>query len=271
MAIPRLSCAHSTFPKLSFDGALAVIRDLGIPAVDVCVFTGYDHISPDDMLEDPGRTADWVKERLELAVADVFVILGSSFEELAPNHPDPAVRARSLECFERSVEFARRLAAPGLTILPGMPFDEGSLALAATELNRRAEIAGAAGLRLAFEPHHGSVVATPELTLELLERTPAVGLALDYSHFVFQGIPQEEIDLLLPHAHHVHVRQAAPETIQTRTHEGTIDFVRIRDRLLADGYTGYFALEYQWEDGWLDFTRVDCIAETADTRDLLLT
>jgi hypothetical protein len=39
----RLSCAISAFPRLSHDGALAVIRDLGIEAVDVFVLTGSWH------------------------------------------------------------------------------------------------------------------------------------------------------------------------------------------------------------------------------------
>jgi sugar phosphate isomerase/epimerase len=273
----RVSCADSTFPKLSHEAALAVIKDLEIEAVDVCSFTGYRHTPPEVVLADPEGAADRVRARLErlgLAVADVFMIVGESFEEYAQNHPNRGVRDQALEYFEQFVSFARRLDAPGLTILPGTTFEElgeeGSLELAASELNRRAEIAGRAGLRLAFEPHFGSVAETPARALELVERTPEVGFALDYSHFVYQGIPVEDVDPLLARIHHFHVRQAAPGVIQARTHEGVVDFVRIRDTLLERGYSGYFALEYQWEDGWLDFSRVDCIAETADMRDLLL-
>jgi sugar phosphate isomerase/epimerase len=273
----RLSCADSAFPKLSHDGSLAVISDLGFEAVDICSFTGYRHTPPDDVLADPARAAGVVTERLErfgLAVSDMFVILGESFAELAPNHPDAAVRAQALEHFERFVEFSGRIGSPGITILPGVAFEgtpeEKSRQLAADQLNVRAQIAGDAGLRLAFEPHYGSIAATPATALELIERTPEVGLALDYSHFVYQGISQDEIDELLPHTHHFHVRQAAPGVVQARTREGTLDFVRIRDELIALGYDGYFAIEYQWEDSWLDFSRVDCIAETAETRDVLL-
>jgi sugar phosphate isomerase/epimerase len=272
----KLSCADSTFPRLSHEASLTVIKDLGITAVDVCSFTGYRHTPPETVLADPDHAADAVAARLDrlgLTVADVFMILGESFEEYAQNHPDRGVRDKALEYFEQFVRFARGLEAPGLTILPGTTFEElgeeGSLELAASELNRRADIAGEAGLRLAFEPHYGSVAETPARALELVERTPDVGFALDYSHFVYQGIPVEEVDPLLERTHHFHVRQAAPGVIQARTHEGVVDFVRIRDTLLANGYTGYFALEYQWEDGWLDFSRVDCIAETADMRDLL--
>lgn len=273
----RLSCADSTFPRLSHEGSLAVVADLGFTAVDVCSFTGYPHTPPETVVADPRAAADAVRERLDrhgLEVADMFMIVGDSFEELAPNHPDRAVRDRALEQFERFVDFARRIGSPGMTILPGTSFEdpgpEASLELAAAELNRRAEIAGAASLRLAFEPHYGSIAETPTQALELVERTPEVGFALDYSHFVYQGIGVEEVDPLLARTHHVHARQAAPGVIQARTHEGVIDFPRIRDDLLALGYDGYFALEYQWEDGWLDFSRVDCIAETADTRAVLL-
>lgn len=269
----RLACADSAFPRLSHAAALAVIRDLGIAAVDVCVFAGYDHTPPPVVMDDPRRAAAAVAERLDgLVVSDVFAILGSSFEDLAVNHPDATVRAESLRQFEHLVTFAAALHAPGVTLLPGMPFDDAdaSLERAAAELRRRAEIAGDAGLRLAVEPHYESVAATPDRALALVERAPAVGLALDHSHFVFQGIAQEDADVLLPHARHVHLRQARPGNMQTRVTEGTIDFKRLRDQLLAAGYTGYFALEYQWEDGWLDFSHVDCIVETAELRDVML-
>jgi sugar phosphate isomerase/epimerase len=273
----RLACADSSFPKLSHAAALAVIRDLGIGAVDVCSFRGYDHTPPDAVLADPVAAADAVARRLERqeqAVSDVFAILGTSFEDLAINHPDAAVREESWRQFERFVAFARRLGGPGLTILPGTKFDgvpeADSRALAAAELNRRAQLAGEAGLRLAIEPHYQSVAATPATALELLDHAPDVGLALDYSHFVYQGIPERDVDALLERTCHLHVRQAAPGAIQARTSEGTIDLPGIRDRLLDQGYEGYFAIEYQWEEGWLDFSHVDCISETAQTRDILL-
>jgi sugar phosphate isomerase/epimerase len=272
----RLSCADSTFPRLSHDVALAVIKDLGIGAVDVCSFAGYRHTPPETVLADPTRSAAEVARRLDrhaLVVADVFAILSESFEQRAVNHPDAAVRAGVLDDFGQFVAFAGRLGAPGLTILPGTTFEgvpeHESLRLAATELARRVQLAGEAGLRLAIEPHYGSIASTPASALELLDRVPGLGLALDYSHFVYQGLAPAEVDPLLVHTRHLHVRQAAPGTMQARAHEGTIDFARIRDMLLAMGYDGYFALEYQWEDGWLDLSRVDCISETAELRDVL--
>lgn len=273
--LPRLACADSAFPKLSHEVALQVIRDLGIGAVDVCVFPVYGHIAPDAVRADPAAAAETLLPALErtgLAVADVFLILGG-FEEYAVNHPADEVRTESLASFEATVEFARRLASPGVTLLPGVEFDEvgpeASLQLAASELQRRAQLAAEAGLALSFEPHYQSITETPERTLELLAAAPDLSLALDHSHFVFQGFAQEEVDVLIPHARHFHLRQAAEGAMQLPAREGAIDFSRLLVQLREIDYGGYLTLEYQWEE-WLDCHRVDCVSETAELRDLLV-
>lgn len=280
MTIPaelKLSCADSAFPRLSHEGSLAVIADLGIPAVDLCIWAGYAHNPPDEICADPAAAAERIGERLRrrgLAVADVFAILAESFEDLAVNNPDPAVREESLRRFAPLVDLAVRLGSPGVTILPGAVFvgvDESeSLSLAAQELQRRAEIAGEAGLRFSVEPHFRSVIATPSRTAALLDLTTDVHIALDQSHFAFQGYELEESFPLLERTRHVHLRQGSPGLAQARVSEGTIDYAALRNRLLGAGYDGYFTLEYQWEEGWLDFTHVDCISETAAMRDLML-
>jgi sugar phosphate isomerase/epimerase len=272
----KLSCADSTFPRLSHEAALIVIRDLGFSAVDVCSFAGYRHTPPAAVLADPTGTARTVRQRLErveLEISDVFMILGTSFHELALDHPDAAVRERAWEAFERFVEFSVAIGAPGITVLPGVAFEgedeEACRERAAAELSRRSARAAEAGLRLSFEPHYGSIAQTPERTLELLDRAPGVHLALDHSHFVYQGIAQEDVDVLIPHARHVHLRQAAPGSMQLPARTGVIDFRLLVERLRAGGYEGYLCLEYQWEE-WLDCNRVDCISETAELRDVLL-
>jgi sugar phosphate isomerase/epimerase len=273
----RISCADSAFRMLSHEAALMVIRDLEIGAVDIGVFAGYRHTPPEAVMEDPVAASDRVRARLErheLAVADVFAILGEPFDALAVNHPDRAEREESLRQFDRLVEFTRRVGGAGVTVLPGGHFEgvteEASLALAASELQRRAEIAGEAGVAFACEPHVGSVLPSPAVTLELLERAPNVGVTLDPTHFVFVGMDQEELGPLMPRTRHVHLRQAAEGVIQAPVHEGSIDIARFVRRLDEAGYSGYLAIEYQW-DLAMDFNRVDCISETAAMRDLLLT
>jgi sugar phosphate isomerase/epimerase len=274
----RISCADSTFPKLSHDAALMVIADLGLRNVDICVFEGYRHNPPGAVVADPDGVADAVLERLErreLGVVDVFAILGNPLElsALSLNHPDPAVREEAMRQFHQIVRFASRIRAPGITLLPGSVFEGMSLQecldLSAAELQRRAEVAGEAGLALSIEPHYESVVETPDLTLELLEKAPGLMVTLDHGHFVFQGFSQDEIDVLIPRSRHLQLRQAARGDMQAPARKGAIDYGLMLDRLAKAGYQGYLGLEYQWDE-WMDFNRVDCISETAELRDLLL-
>lgn len=264
----------AAFPRLSHSVALAVIHDLGIPAVDICVYSEGAHTSAGNVLADPVGTADVVLRRCEAAgleVADVFLILG--LEELAINHPDADVRAESFRWFEQAVRFVVRLSAPGITVLPGTTFEgvdpSDGLSLAASELQRRAVVAGESGLRVSCEAHVGSIVESPALTLELLERAPDVWLTLDHSHFIFQGIEQNDATALIPRSRHLQLRQSAPGMMQARAGEGALDLDRLRAQLDAGGYAGFVSIEYL-HDEWLDCTRLDCVSETAALRELLL-
>lgn len=272
----HLSCCESSFPRLSRRVAWEVIKDLGFSAFDICVLAGYERTPPEQVVADPARAAGELLRQLEpagLAISDVFAILSDPFEALAVNHPDSAVRTESLRQFHQIVEFARRLTPPGITILPGTTFPgiepQASLELAATELQTRAEIAGEAGMRLSVEPHYQSISATPARTLELLDLAPDLWLTLDYSHFVFQGFSQRDVDPLIPRSRHLQLRPAAPGDMQTRANEGTIDFLALLQALQQAGYSGYLSLEYCWEE-WMGLNDVDCVCETAVLRELLL-
>jgi sugar phosphate isomerase/epimerase len=268
----RISCSDSAFPALSHEVSLRVIRDLGIDLVDVCLFAGYRNNPPREVLVDPSRSADVIGERLAglgLGVADVFAMIGEPWDALAVNSPDPAQRAASRRQFDALVTFAARLGAPAVTILPGAPFEgvaeADGIALAASELQVRAETAGQAGLELAVEPHVGSIAATVPATTALLEQAPDVWLTLDPSHYVYQGIEQRELAPLLTRTRHVQMRQARPGQIQTPVDEGTIDIAVFVADLCEAGYRGVLGIEYQWEKA-MDFNRVDCIGETAVMR-----
>jgi sugar phosphate isomerase/epimerase len=177
-------------------------------------------------------------------------------------------RAEARGQFEALVQFAVELRAPGITILPGERWDddpEGALAVAAEELGWRAKRAASEGLGLSFEPHAVSNVRTPDAVLALLARAPGVMLTLDYSHFVSLELAEEAVDVLLPYARHFQARQAAPGHLQATAKTGIIDFPRLVRALQAQGYRGWFGLEYTWNN-WMD--EVDTIAQTALLRDV---
>lgn len=270
----KLACADDTFRLLRPHRAvLDLVAALGVEAVDLFLAGNRSIVRPEDVRDDVAGAAARIAADVGaagLTVSDVFVLPWTDLETMAPNHPDARERERSRALFHDMLELAVRLEAPGLTILPGIewPDDPDSFARAAEELGWRAEQARREGLRFSVEPHVGSVVPTPELARSLATAAPGVELTLDYSHFVRQGLPEEDADVLIPVTRHVHVRGASGRRVQESIRENTLDFERIVGALAAGGYDGYLTLEYVWLE-WEHCNECDNLAESILLRDRL--
>jgi len=273
----RLSCADDTFRLLRPHRAvLDLVAALGLAGVDLFLAGNRSILRPEDVREDVAGAAARISREVreaELLVSDVFVIPWSDLETMAPNSPDPEQREASRALFLDMLELASRLRAPGITTLPGIHWPgegaEDSMGRACEELGWRAERARREGLRFSVEPHVGSIVPTPELALRLVEQTDGLEITLDYSHFVRQGLAEEDADALIPFTRHVHVRGATPERIQASIKDNTIDFERMLGALEAGAYDGYLTLEYVWLQ-WEHCHECDNLAETILLRDRLL-
>lgn len=272
----RLACADNTFRLLQpWESAVELIRLLDLDGVDVCLMGNRSHLRPEDARGDIAGCARRVRRALAgcgLALSDLFVIPWTDFLTMAPNHPDPAERERSHALFRDMLELAVLAGAPGLTMLPGIDWEgeshEDSFQRAVEELGRRAEEARAAGARFSIEPHLGSVVQDPQEAKRLCEETPRLELTLDYSHFVYQGYPQEEIEPLVAHARHLHARGAREKRMQAALKDSVIDFERMVDVMRETGYDGDIGLEYLWID-WEHLNECDTVSETILLRDRL--
>jgi sugar phosphate isomerase/epimerase len=272
----RLACADDTFRLLRPHRAvLELVSALGVEGVDIFLAGNRSIVRPEDVRGDIAGAAAQISRDVRevgLAVSDVFVIPWTDLETLAPNSPDAEQREASRALFLDMLELAGRVGAPGMTILPGIRWPqesrEDSAARASEELGWRAERARSEGLRFSVEPHVGSIVPTPDLAARLVEETPDLEITLDYSHFVRQGLTEEEADALIPFTRHVHVRGATPGRVQASVSESTIDFERMLGALAAGSYDGYLTLEYVWLQ-WEHCDECDNLAETILLRDRL--
>jgi sugar phosphate isomerase/epimerase len=269
----ELTCTDFTFHALPHDKALRLIAELEIPYCDLLFFPGCRHVQAEEVLADPTGTARSIAGRVEsagLRVADVLGLFGS-YRELSPNDPDASTRSASRDSFRRLVEFASGVGAHGVTIVPGMDWPdethETSLARAGEELSWRADLAAEAGMRLGFEPHVESLTETVADALELCSLAPGLRVSLDYSHLVYHGIPQADIERLHPVTGHIHGRQGAPGVLQASGRTGSIDFGRVIQLFTDSGFDGFFCLEYCC-DPYNDMDRIDTITETIRLRDL---
>jgi sugar phosphate isomerase/epimerase len=271
----RLSCGNSAFPLLSVEQSIRLIGLLDFDGVDIVLMGNSAYLRPEEIAPD---VADWsahVRRLLDtegLDAADVYCVPWTDFATMAPNHPDPAERARGRDLCRRMLDLATFVDSPGITMLPGIDWPdeshEQSLARAAGELQERAEEAGERGLGFSVEAHVGSVCHDPADVLSLCALAPSLRLTLDYTHFVSQGVAENDIEPLAPLARHVQTRGVAKGRLQAPLKESTLDMERMVDVLVAAGYDGFIDVEYIWVD-WKRLNEVDVISETVMLRDRL--
>lgn len=262
----KLSLTTWSLRSLSLQEAAGLSNLLGIGALDLGYFykPGLDR---EALIADPEGMADRVLQ-LDVALPNLYHLFGGSLADR--NLADPRNRERNETDFRQVVRFAKRAGLASVFVLPGVvnPGQDrpSALAQSAESLRRLVAIAAPEGIQLTVEPHVHSYLESPTLVLDLLDRVPGLKLTLDYAHFACLGYRQEEIDVLAPHAAHVHLRQARAGVLQCKLSLGTLNFGAMLGTLKAAGYDGYLSIEYVHQD-YMDGQHDDVLTETVDMRD----
>lgn len=271
----KYSCADFTFPLLPHDKTLQLIKLLGIHSVDLGLFEDRSHHYPSQIARDPQGQASLIKEKLsalELSVADVFLQTGAEPHIAAANTPDDGLRQSNRDTFARILEYTHALGCRHLTGLPGVMHKnvdhQTDWQRAAEESAWRVAQANDAGIIYAIEPHVGSILPDPDKAMAFLRQVPGLSLTLDYGHFIYQGMPNESVHPLIPHASHFHARGGAPGMLQSTVKDNTIDFETILHEFKELDYPGYICLEYVYVD-WEGCNRTDNVSETLLLQQLL--
>jgi sugar phosphate isomerase/epimerase len=269
-----LACADFTFPLLTHTEVLKLISMLGFQGVDIGIFEARSHIWPSHVSDNLPFYANKLSAKVRgegLEFADIFY-QASDFTVTAANDPDPKERQKSRELFLKMLEFTLRCNAPHMTSLPGVEWDgvphETSLKRTAEELAWRVEQAKRVGVVYSVEAHVGSVAPTPAEARQLVDMTPGLTLTLDYTHFIKQGMSEDECEALIPFASHYHARGAKLDRIQAAMKENVIDFERVIHAMERANYPGYVGVEYVWQP-WEHCDEVDNVSETVMLRDKL--
>ena len=279
----KLSLTSWSLRGCSLDEAAAISNALGVGALDLGYFfaPALDRAA---LLADPESVAARVRE-LPVAVPNFYHLFGDSLVDR--NLANPAALQQNLQDFRQVAKFCSLAEIPTVFVIPGMvnpgQSRRDALAESAKALCELQKIAADAGVILTFEPHVHSFTESPGIVLELLERAPGVKLTLDYAHFVCMGWRQDEIDPLAAHAAHVHLRQARPGALQTKSGEvaigqndgspglkqggeGVINMEAQFGTLRDVGYTGFLSLEFVHMD-YMAILYDDVLTETISMRD----
>lgn len=264
----RATCTSWSWSLLSFEDVARIMALLGFRGIDIGAFAGWAHFEPQELAANPRAWATLIRSMVapyDMELTDLFVTFGPGLEAHCVNAPQQALRDENFETFKRLTEFCQAAQIPGITLCPGVEHPalgrQNSLELSIVELARLAQAGADAGIRVSFEPHVESVTESPAETLAVLKQVPHLRLTLDYSHFVYQGYKQAELEALHPYVAHFHIRQSTPGALQCRTNDGIIDFPRALESLAERSYSNWVAFEYVWEH-WMDNDRVDVLSET---------
>ncbi len=234
-------------PTVPADVALRHLADLGYDGVELTVIPGY---TTDLALLDSSerrRIADLLSElNLALpAVAGHTPLLTDTAAQYAANLD------RLKRTVDLCVDWAQDDGPPVLdTTVGGKPGEWDARKDQLVErVQEIAEYAAGRGVVLAVEHHVGSVLDTPQITVELIERVGMdnVRVNFDISHFNVIGIPIEEsVAMIAPFTVHTHVkdeRGLKPDYEFLIPGEGTFDYVTYLKAMRRYGYEGFISPE----------------------------
>ena len=248
-----------------------MVRLLGFELVDLALFlpTGSE------LVADPGALASRLATSLGahgLTSEDLFLAVGSTVEEIAPNQRDLASRTRGRMEFAAAAQIVAELGIAGITILPGVTWaddPDAAWEVCVEELAWRVETGAALGVQVRIEAHAGSIAPIPELATRLCAAVPGLRLTLDLSHFELQAVTLDRMLSLLPLAGHLHVRGARSGAIQVRWADNETDFKALVEGLRDVGYPGVYCVEYVPMPKWR-CDELDVVTEALAMRRALL-
>ncbi len=269
----KFACADFTFPLLNHDQSLRLVSLMEFKGVDIGLFEERSHLWPSREFKNVARSARALRKKLDnlgLKPADVFLQMAPDFKAFAINHPEGRRRKKARDWFQRTLDYTAGCGGKHITILPGVHFEDESLAESLArcvdELSWRVAQAKKSRLTVSVEAHVGSIAPRPALATALLKQVPGLTLTLDYTHFTRIGLPDSSVEPLVAHASHFHVRGARRGRLQERFAHNTIDYARVFKAMQKADYKGWIGIEYVWQD-WEHCNECDNVAETVLFRD----
>jgi sugar phosphate isomerase/epimerase len=234
-------------PKVSVEGALAGIAELGYQGVELAVTPGW---SAELYTLDAAKRAQ-IRKLLEHYGLVLTAVAGHT--SLCAD--DPEENRRNMQRLKDTVDLAADLGQTGeppimVSLVGGRPEDwETHRRILAERVNEIAEYARSRGVIYAMEPHSGTALDLPDKITWLFEQvhSPALRLNFDISHMEVMGISIDEcVPILAPLSVHTHVkdqRGVFPHHEFLTPGEGPFQFVHYLQAMDAARYKGFIVAE----------------------------
>ena len=241
LCFSTLGCVEKT---LAEDIALA--KEHGMQALEI---RGIDGIL------DNGEIADFSEENATktkqlLAKSGVgILVLGTS----CAFHTEEKCEKAMIEG-RAAIDIAWRIGIPYIRVFGNniVPEErEASMARVADGIAALCRYASDKNVTVLLEVHADfNTIEALTPVLDVLKEYDNFGLIWDvyHSHRAYGQHWTPFYEFIRPYIRHVHLKDMAPDGTLVATGDGEIPLLDIVDRLLADGYDGYFSLE--WERKW---------------------
>jgi sugar phosphate isomerase/epimerase len=218
-----VACSTLCFSQLPLEAALRTIGELEFAKVDVAVHENGP-LPPSQVADDVNRAAQ--RLRLGSGLTPAAFSVGIAAEE-------PAEYQRQLRAVCR---LARLTTAPVVSV-PAAPAGSG-LDAEVQRLTTLARLAEQEGVLLTVPTLIGTLTELPATAVELCQRVPGLGLALDPSHYLVGPNQNRNYDIVFPHVRHVRLRDTGlgADQFQVRIGQGEIEYGRIVTQLARYHY-----------------------------------
>jgi sugar phosphate isomerase/epimerase len=194
----------------------------------------------------PSTSADYLLGLRRLAFRNRVEIYGIG-TRVRLAQPTQELRQQQLDELTKWLDVAERVGATHVRVFggdtpAGATLDQ-AIGFAVETLKRGAELAGARGLILGVEDD-GGITDFAKETIEIVKRTdsPWAGMNLDIGNFRPPDV-YGQIEMSIPYAVSTHIKTTvALDDGKTR---GPMDLDRVFRMFAAQGFRGYFGLEYE--------------------------
>ena len=228
----------------SLDDIIKLAKDYSVDALEIRGIGGVmDNFAIPEFAEE--NAAATVKRLSAEGISILSLGTSCSFH-------DRDKRAAMIESAKGQILIAKRLGAPFIRVFGNNLTEdkEACFERVGTALAEISDFAAEQGVTVLLEIH-GDYNSIENVTpvLNIVGNRKGFGIIWDIAHSdrVYGENWESFYELIRPYIKHIHLKDHK-DGVLTLPGEGTIPIRPIVDRLVADGYTGYFSLE--WEKKW---------------------
>ena len=245
MDLMRLSTC--TYPMRDKDAetALGVVAKAGFKKVDL--WGKMPHFSADPGECDHRQLAARA-ENLGVKIANLGTYPGAGFSRDSEEDREAAVE----ELFQ-TLQVARQLGVRSVRVRPGEGDDPAIIDRIVPYFQRSARKAEELGIYMGIENHAGNLAGNPDACIELCEKVGSkyFGVLYEPCNLAHGGVDYKEAferfsrSIPITHVHIKDGAQRGDKFERTMLGDGDIDVRWVVEKLLAAGYEGDLALEYE--------------------------